>query len=427
MNPVPNSSYAVSVDREESSKEPEQAEKQVDQLATIHDYIQEFDHTFTVPSKNLFPSYMACHMSTLFGMKEFGGGEHYQQGIQNWKYFCVHVVMICMFSPGIYSALYCAGVRSWVAAVIATVANPPMMVVSMLAEVKIFRSQFLAAALLRGGDDVKAMSKNGGGVFVNFMVMMLVQIVITLVLPFFLLVRPYTQVVPSDVYVEYLMWGVLGLIVVTLPFLFSFGSFGPLVLLHNKETLLAVEKTTKALDILLFHPKASLTAAQTRKELSAITNKLINPLEYELNIMSHETIGMCVACIPAMVSALYLLFGTFGNNKMGDTGTGFRIAIAILVLIFCLLLPATFGNPGKIHAHWRRLSRKLNDAENVSRAAAVFDGDFNAFLEWFRRNEISAKFMGTPIDDQLPGKILALFASIVGAVALVIARISGWY
>jgi hypothetical protein len=63
----------------------------------------------------------------------------------------------------------------------------------------------------------------------------------------------------------------------------------------------------------------------------------------------------------------------------------------------------------------------------VSRAAAVFDGDFNAFLEWFRRNEISAKFMGTPIDDQLPGKILALFASIVGAVALVIARISGWY
>ena len=50
MNPVPNSSYAVSVDREESSKEPEQAEKQVDQLATIHDYIQEFDHTFMVPS-----------------------------------------------------------------------------------------------------------------------------------------------------------------------------------------------------------------------------------------------------------------------------------------------------------------------------------------------------------------------------------------
>jgi hypothetical protein len=87
----------------------------------------------------------------------------------------------------------------------------------------------------------------------------------------------------------------------------------------------------------------------------------------------------------------------------------------------------SFGNPGKIHAHWRRLSRKLNDAENVSRAAAVFDGDFNAFLEWFRRNAISARFMGTPIDDELPGKIFALFASIVGAVALVIARISGLY
>ena len=113
MNPVPNSSYAVPVDTEESSKEPEQVGEQVDQLATIHDYIQEFDHTFTVPSKNLFPSHVACHLSTLFGMKEFGGGEHYHQGIQNWKYFCVHFVMICMYAPGIYSVLYCcAGVRS---------------------------------------------------------------------------------------------------------------------------------------------------------------------------------------------------------------------------------------------------------------------------------------------------------------------------
>ena len=427
MNPVPNSSYAVPVDTEESSKEPEQVGEQVDQLATIHDYIQEFEHTCTVPSKNLFPSHMACHMNTLFGMKEFGGGEHYHQGIQNWKYFCVHFVLICMWCPGIYSVLYCAGVRSWVAAVIASSQFPPMMVVTMLAESKIFRSRFLAAVLLRGGDEVKALKKTGGGVFVGFCVMMLVQTTIMLVLPFFLLVRPYTQLVPSDVYLEYLMWGVLGLVVTTVPFMFSFSSFGPLVLLHSKETLLAVEKTTMALEILLFHPKASRTAAQTRKELSAITNKLINPLEYELKIMSQETIEMSVVCIPAMISSLYLLFGTFGNNKMGNTGTGFRIAIATLVLIGCLVLPMSFGNPGKIHAHWRRLSRKLNDAENVSRAAAVFDGDFNAFLEWFRRNEISARFMGTPINDELPGKIFALFASIVGAVALVIARISGLY
>ena len=57
MNPIPNSSYVVPV--EESSKEPEQVGEQVDQLATIHDYIQEFEHTCTVPSKNLFPSHMA--------------------------------------------------------------------------------------------------------------------------------------------------------------------------------------------------------------------------------------------------------------------------------------------------------------------------------------------------------------------------------
>ena len=60
-------------------------------------------------------------------------------------------------------------------------------------------------------------------------------------------------------------------------------------------------------------------------------------------------------------------------------------------------------------------------------ATLVFDGDFNAFKEWFSRNEISAKFIGAAIDDQLPGKILAVSASVMGAVALVIARVSGWY
>jgi hypothetical protein len=418
-----HSTYAVPVDKGDSSKES----GQVEQLATIHEYIQEFDHNGTVPSKMLFSSYVSCHLSSLFGMKEFGGGEHYHQGIQNWKYYCWHFIMACMFAPGMYVTLHCCGLRIWVSAAIAACTFPPMMFVTMLAESKIFRSRFLAAALLRGGDNVKALNKTGGGAAAAFVGLFVVQFILLYILPFIFLVRPYTQLVPSDIYVEYIMLSVLALMVATLPFSYSFSMWHPLVVLHSKETLLAVEKTTQALEILLFHPQASLTPAEARRELSAITNKLINPLEYELKIMSQETLGTTVVCIPGMIGALYMLCSTFDNNKMGGVGIGFRITIAATMLTSFLFMASSLGNAPKVHGMWRTLSRKLNDAENVSRAAAVFDGDFNAFLEWFRRNEISAKLMGTAIDDELPGKILALFASIMGAVGLVIARISGWY
>ena len=63
---------------------------QVEQLATIHEYIQEFDHNGTVPSKMLFSSYVSCHLISLFGMKEFGGGEHYHQGIQEVLLLALH-------------------------------------------------------------------------------------------------------------------------------------------------------------------------------------------------------------------------------------------------------------------------------------------------------------------------------------------------
>ena len=48
-----HSTYAMPVDKGDSSKES----GQVEQLATIHEYIQEFDHNGTVPSKMLFSSY----------------------------------------------------------------------------------------------------------------------------------------------------------------------------------------------------------------------------------------------------------------------------------------------------------------------------------------------------------------------------------
>ena len=107
--------------------------------------------------------------------------------------------------------------------------------------------------------------------------------------------------------------------------------------------------------------------------------------------MSQETLGMVAVGIPAMIGPLYMLFGEF-DNKMGGAGTGFRIVLACLMLLFHHCTPFSMGNAGKVHKHWRTLNRKLNDAENLARAAKVFDGDFNSFKEWFSATKSAQNF-----------------------------------
>ena len=148
------SSYAVKMSRED-----EHGSAQVESLAEIHDYIREFDHDETVAAQQIFSPFVACNVSTLFGMKRFGGGEDYDEGIQKWKYFAFHGVMMVCFGLGMYVTMYCCGMSALSSAIISVTTWPPLMIVSMIAESKIFKSLFLAAALLRGGDKVEALKK----------------------------------------------------------------------------------------------------------------------------------------------------------------------------------------------------------------------------------------------------------------------------
>ena len=117
------------------------------------------------------------------------------------------------------------------------------------------------------------------------------EIILMFLLPFIFLVSPYTQLVPEDKYLEYILLAVLIMIGLITPTMHSFTMWQPLVMIHYQETLLAVEKTTNAFSAILFHPAASLTPPDAGRELSLITRKL-SALEYELKIMSQETLGM---------------------------------------------------------------------------------------------------------------------------------------
>ena len=46
---------------------------------------------------------------------------------------------------------------------------------------------------------------------------------------------------------------------------------------------------------------------------------------------------------------------------------------------------------------------------------------------WLRKNRLTLKLAGFPIDDTLPEKIVGCFVSILGAAALVISRNAGTF
>ena len=83
---------------------------QIAQLKEIHDYIKEFDHNETVSAQQIFSPYVACNLSTLFGMKRFGGGEGYDKGIEKWKYFGFHFLLMILWGLGLCITLYCCGI-----------------------------------------------------------------------------------------------------------------------------------------------------------------------------------------------------------------------------------------------------------------------------------------------------------------------------
>ena len=180
---------------------------QIAQLKEIHDYQGIRPQRDSLRQRTF--SHLCLQSVYFVGMKRFGGGEGYDKGIEKWKYFAFHFFMMTIWGLGMYVTLYCCGIGVLASALISGSAFPPFMIVTMLAETKIFKSRFLAAALLRGGEKVESLKKKECSTLAGFLVMQVMQIILMFLLPFIFLVRPYTQLVPEDKYLEYILLAVL--------------------------------------------------------------------------------------------------------------------------------------------------------------------------------------------------------------------------
>ena len=69
----------------------------------------------------------------------------YDKGIEKWKYFAFHFFMMTIWGLGMYVTLYCCGIGVLASALISGSAFPPFMIVTMLAETKIFKSRFFGS------------------------------------------------------------------------------------------------------------------------------------------------------------------------------------------------------------------------------------------------------------------------------------------
>ena len=376
------SSYVV-----DGSTEPDDVEAQ-DQH-TFSAYVDELERTSIVPSRRLFNPCAAWANEHLFGMKEFGGLGDRENGNKAWKYFAFHFLVLLTLVPENYTILYCSGASHSVSIICASVVVVPLLLLTAAAEVQIFKSPLLAMRLARGGKDVDDLKqKTTACAFFQYLVGNLVFLSATWIPVYWFLIRPY-RIRTGDLIPEVVTIANVALTVVLIPFNFAFAAWSPLVKLHYKECLVAVEIATQAVERSLFSPRKVATV-EARKELSSITRRLLMPLRVELRILGKEGEGALMPVIPAAIVACYLFLGQFDQVRAGE-GVNvwlFRYLFGGFCLVYVLFCGTLIRDFAKPHHHWRRVWRRMEDAEMVGHALERFEGSSHALERWLKRNEV---------------------------------------
>ncbi len=78
------------------------------------------------------------------------------------------------------------------------------------------------------------------------------------------------------------------------------------------------------------------------------------------------------------------------------------------------------------HAAWSHIEDAMMDADNLATAVQKFDGSHAMLQAWLRKNRLTLRFAGFPVDDALPGKLAGGLMSLTGAGLFVFVRSMGW-
>ena len=198
----------------------------------------------------------------------------------------------------------------------------------------------------------------------------------------------------------------------------------PLAEMHQIEVLEATKRCTNAVQALLFDK--SLTPEDARGS-RWLTRKLVKPLQKELKIWGANA---CItAWIPFLVSAcVWMALQPMSFvARMWYGPVTFRWTLAILLGV---VLPGSMWSivkaAAKPHKVWSQIDTAMMDADRLMLSCQKFEGSHAVLREWLDKNRLTLKFVGYPVDETLPGKLLGGLLSMAGGGVIVYLRTAGW-
>ena len=423
------STYSVRV-ADGGDGEDEKGEKQDEVLSR---YLQDLRlaRANAVPASQVFSPFVAWSNRVLLGILYFGGGDQVEDrrattGLVFWKYFSFHLWMIAAYTLMYGPILNLVAVPKSLAFLFASLLVAPMLLGTPFAERKIFGSAFLAARILRGGKEVDAVHEGctcksfwAYSVYVCFSFAFAI-------IPGVFLVIPYANRV-SDSSLVYCFWVTLGMLVVMNFAFFSLAKWQPLVEMHQKEVIDGARLTSDQVMRVLFDKK--LSPPDARRQLSMLTTKLVQPLRSELAVWSFEVNSLMVNMLVSLCIGVYILFSPDQNNAEPRwAGELIRYALSVHLAMWTpLQMWGLLDKAAKPHHEWSRITQGLMDAENVAAAQAKFDGSWHALESWLDKNRLTLRLIGFSVDDGLPGRLAAGLGGLLGAIGIVVARVTGLY
>ena len=405
-------------------------------------YIYDLYNSDVVRPEEVFSPLVTSINKRILGMRFFGGGNwkseqedndnnkrnmHQQKAVNSYKYLGLHCFYWIMFTITLFPFLYLIGLDIGIAVFIATLVMGPMILTTPFAELHIFRSKFLSLRLKDQNDSVvKSLKKNFGCSDLWLRFMELSVTTITCVLPWQLLVVPYVKMYPGEYFLEIISIISIFVNVIALFIGIGFQKWQPLVVLHQKEILVAIKHTTTCIEEILYDEKENPRRSQIK--LTYLSKKLIEPIQWELKkVWGAETTYIFVGVIINTGLSVFIAIGHMTPRMESAALLYVRIGVVVLLAtMFPFMGVGLLTDSAKPYEIWHKMEKKLRQhADKTCKAVNKFDGNYTSLNEWLQQNRIALYLFGHAIDHDLPAKVGGAFASTLGAFAILYARMTG--
>ena len=393
--------------------------------AELRAYLDALGAARVHPAGEVFSAGIACSNRLFLGIRSLGPDP--AGACSTTKYWTYHQMLLASFVLAFVPPLYVAGAGWSTSLFLPILLMAPMTLSTPFPESRIFGSPFLSLCIQRGGKRIEELRRGTTCYSLVFFLFTSILMVGAILGASIFWVYPWA-VDRGDLVLQ---WLVLSSIIVAVPVQiinFGFQCWQPLAEMHQQEVLAAVARCADGVQAVLFD--RTLSATDARAELAELTHRLVRPLQKDLIIWGNHAFCM-VAWQPVLVgTSLWLVLMQVDPLRADVSwpGDAFRWVMGLGFGVFLPLAmwPVVKAAAKPHHAWSTRIEDSMLDAEKLASACAKFDGNHGLLREWLRKNRLTLRFAGLPVDDTLPGKLAAGLASAAGGVLVVFVRSMGW-